>query len=622
MHVGKTSKFKACFRLIVLAVTIANIVGIIGYDSAQAADWYNSGWLYRKKITLDAASGASNLTNFPVLISFTADADLAARAQDDGEDIIFTRDDGITPLDYEIESVDGSGNLAAWVEIPTLSNSAATDIYMYYGNAAYTDTHDAAATWDSSFEMVQHLEEVSGGANAILDSTANANHGTDANSPVFGAAGEIDGAVTFDGSNDLIQVADSDSLDILTGITLEAWVNTDNNNASYQTILEKRPGSGTYNYYMRLDNGYLRFSFYNASHIALLDSSTKLTQNAWHHVAATYDQSNIRLYVDGVQVASSAQTAAMVANTGALVLGIETYMPTDEKGFDGTIDEVRISSTNRGAGWIATGYINQNNPSGFISPGLEEVPVTVPAVTTAAASSIEETIAMLNGSITATGGENSTQRGFEWDTNSSFTSSSNWTEAGSFGTGAFAYTLPAATLSQGQKYYYRALARNSAGWSQGSAVSFVTKPDSPALFSASANSTSQIDLSWTKGTGANRTLVRGKEGGYPSSVLDGYEVYFNTGTFEYDTGLNSGTTYYYRAWSEVTVDTVSYYSDPVDASAATDPLIPTTIGGRVFTIDKAAVIAPWLAAAVIISLALTWLILHIRKQLPRVLRRR
>lgn len=56
--------------------------------SAQAG-WYNPSWANRKPITLDGSLVPANQTNFPVLVSWTADTDLAAGARADGYDILF-----------------------------------------------------------------------------------------------------------------------------------------------------------------------------------------------------------------------------------------------------------------------------------------------------------------------------------------------------------------------------------------------------------------------------------------------------------------------------------------------------------------------------------------------------
>lgn len=179
-----------------------------------------------------------------------------------------------------------------------------------------------------------------------------------------------------------------------------------------------------------------------------------------------------------------------------------------------------------------------------------------PTIATSDATSVEETVATLNGDITDIGGENCDQRGFEWDIDSGEPYANSWTESGSFDTGVFSHNLDG--LAKGTLYYFRAKAHNSEGWGYGSELKFLTWPAPPTDFTADPGD-GQITLSWTKGEGANRTLVRRRTNTYPSTITDGYEVYFGTGTSVVDTGLTNGQTYYYRAWSEITVD------DPITA---------------------------------------------------------
>jgi hypothetical protein len=53
--------------------------------------WYDPGWLYRQKITIDHTLIAEDLTHFPVLITdAVAQASLFARARSEGADIVVT----------------------------------------------------------------------------------------------------------------------------------------------------------------------------------------------------------------------------------------------------------------------------------------------------------------------------------------------------------------------------------------------------------------------------------------------------------------------------------------------------------------------------------------------------
>jgi len=111
-----------------------------------AVPWYDTDWQLRKQITINSAQVTSSLTDFPVLISVT-DTDLSA-ARTDGNDILFTAGDGVTQLSHEIESWDdASGNLVAWVKVPSLSSVSDTDIYIYYDNGVASNQEDASGTW-------------------------------------------------------------------------------------------------------------------------------------------------------------------------------------------------------------------------------------------------------------------------------------------------------------------------------------------------------------------------------------------------------------------------------------------------------------------------------------------
>jgi hypothetical protein len=166
-----------------IAAALIAVLALLSVATPAQAAWYNSSWLYRKKLTIDYTKVGATLSHFAVLVSLTSDSDLAARARSDGYDILFTSSDGTTKLDHEIEKyISATGELVAWVRIPSLSNSADTDIYMYYGYASATDQQNKTGVWNddggtaTNYKGVYHLKETSG--TTFADSASNANTGT------------------------------------------------------------------------------------------------------------------------------------------------------------------------------------------------------------------------------------------------------------------------------------------------------------------------------------------------------------------------------------------------------------------------------------------------------------
>lgn len=135
---------------------------------------------------------------------------------------------------------------------------------------------------------------------------------------------------------------------------------------------------------------------------------------------------------------------------------------------------------------------------------LLEIPVEAPTVTTQACTNVQATTATGHGTITDTGGENCTRRGFCYmvgTTGDPTTANLVAYDDGSFGTGA--YTKGLTGLSPGTSYRVRAYAVNSAGTGYGTTVQILTKPAAPTNVAATDGvHADKVVITWTKSTGA------------------------------------------------------------------------------------------------------------------------
>jgi hypothetical protein len=165
-----------------------------------------------------------------------------------------------------------------------------------------------------------------------------------------------------------------------------------------------------------------------------------------------------------------------------------------------------------------------------------------------AASGTTETTTYLNGNITDINESTVTSRGFDYGLTGAYGSS--WSEAGSFGTGAYAST-ELSGLTPGTKYYFRAKAQNAYGWGYGSQLTVTTLPEPPTNLNSGAMTYTSVEVTWTAGTHAAQTMLRYSTTGYPASPASGTEAYFNTGTSVTVDTLTPGATYYFKAWSWV-----------------------------------------------------------------------
>src|SRR3954470_19192301 len=139
-------------------------------------------------------------------------------------------------------------------------------------------------------------------------------------------------------------VADSSSLDLTSGMTLEAWVKPAAVASDWSTVvLKERPGGLAYSLYAFDGSGKPPAAYIDRSGTDYAAKGTAaLPLNAWSFLTGTYDGTNVRLYLNGTLVATKATSGGITASNSPLRIGGNSVWG---EWFNGLIDEVRVYNT-------------------------------------------------------------------------------------------------------------------------------------------------------------------------------------------------------------------------------------------------------------------------------------
>ncbi|MBN1542799.1 T9SS type A sorting domain-containing protein, partial [candidate division KSB1 bacterium] len=160
--------------------------------------------------------------------------------------------------------------------------------------------------------------------------------------------------LSFDGVDDLVEVAHDPSLNVSEQFTIEFWIKTENPTQNWTRVLEKGSWDEYYiGFYgnrarmhgaLRTDlgNGYSRMT------IPLGPSYSVMQPDQWYHVAATYDINTQQavIYVNGVLEVTKTAVASPRRLLGDLIIGaVKRPVGEDfyyEGHLDAVLDELRI----------------------------------------------------------------------------------------------------------------------------------------------------------------------------------------------------------------------------------------------------------------------------------------
>lgn len=325
----------------------------------DASNWWNSNWGYRKKIEINKSQVHGELLNFPILLNIS-DVDLQQKAESNGYDITFVSyEDNSTKYPHEIESYT-DGNLSAWIKIPRVSSTKVTHFWMYYNNSDCTSQENKTAVWNEGYVGVWHLNE------NFNDSTQYQNNGTGIGTPKY-ISGRIAGAYGFDGNLDAVNISHDLSLRI-DNYTIECWVNASSIQDNWAGIIGKHYGTNN-EYMFQIDGEGDDVVIFHSGDS--WDSNIDLNEidDAWTYLSITRNDNTETSFYNGFQ----RQQGTFSTDPDQTHIGNLTFaQERSGVGFNGSIDEIRISSVARNTSWIQTTYNSILNQSLFINLDKEE----------------------------------------------------------------------------------------------------------------------------------------------------------------------------------------------------------------------------------------------------------
>jgi uncharacterized delta-60 repeat protein len=171
------------------------------------------------------------------------------------------------------------------------------------------------------------------------------------------AKGLVGVALSFDGVSSFAIVPDSDSLRLTTQLTIEAWINPRSVNANRGIVSKVGGAGGAFGYQFLLQGNTLVGQFNDFGQgwpSAKIQSVGLIAAGVWSHVAWTYDQSAMKLYLNGQPVKTNAiGPRSIAASSSRLRISGDD---NDSAPFDGLIDEVSLYSRALSGSEIAAIY--------------------------------------------------------------------------------------------------------------------------------------------------------------------------------------------------------------------------------------------------------------------------
>ncbi|MCD6166783.1 DUF2341 domain-containing protein, partial [bacterium] len=344
----------------------------LGGSPSQINWTYETQWPYKREITISGST--EDLTDYQISLTLDTQSLISqGKMRSDCGDIRVGDSTGKV-LNYWIEpNTCNTTSTKIWVKVPSIPTSGTT-IYLYYGNSSVSSESNAQNTFIRIIDGVVgnwHFDEGSG--STAYDSSGNDNDGTLTNGPQW-VDGKYGKALSFDGSDDYVDIDHKDCLNMTGDHTLMIWIKPVNwNDGSHRCFFAK--GDRYFyraNYYMGKSKGnFLKYTWYSSGWRDIT-YNYQPPDNVWTQLAyvVNYSSNSVSFYANGVFLSTENadfSSYPVITNSDPLYIGGYKNDEGTYEEMNADIDEVLIYNRALSAEEISDlynnyGYTTENYP--------------------------------------------------------------------------------------------------------------------------------------------------------------------------------------------------------------------------------------------------------------------
>jgi hypothetical protein len=173
-------------------------------------------------------------------------------------------------------------------------------------------------------------------------------------------------SLSFNGTDAVLNVP---NFGTFTAMSVSVWIYRTGSTGARQSVISFKETAGGFVLSLN-ENGSSEYPriWLNQGSWQYKENPVAIPLNAWTHVAATYDNTNLRLYINGVESAPATTLSGNMTEPSALT-GIGARNSLDQHWYPGLIDDARIYSRALTAAEVAVLSAGCPKPTGLTSSG-------------------------------------------------------------------------------------------------------------------------------------------------------------------------------------------------------------------------------------------------------------